>query len=228
MQSFLSQHKYNNPLPLTKELYGYTLTHSLREHPSVQGLRETTMSHALAVMQGAPDESQFLGLLLKILNAKKVIEVGVFTGYTTLVMALSLPSDGKVIALDIADDFASIGKPFWKEAGVESKIDLRLQPASKSLDELIQNGESGTFDLIFIDADKTGYDDYYEKGLVLLRTGGVAAIDNVLWHGHITDENSTDADTVALRRINEKIAKDSRVDISLLTIGDGLTLAVKK
>ncbi|XP_065843170.1 probable caffeoyl-CoA O-methyltransferase 2 isoform X2 [Oscarella lobularis] len=185
------------------------------------------MQHKHSMMLVSADESRFFGQLVRILGAKKCIEIGTYTGYNTLSVALALPDDGKVIACDVVEAFPNIGKPFWKEAGVEHKIDLRIQPAEKTLDDLIANGETGTFDFVFIDADKPGYDAYYEKSLQLLRPGGVIALDNVLWNGAVTDASQNDPDTVSLREIGDKVYRDERVDTSFLPIADGVQIAVK-
>ncbi|XP_065843169.1 probable caffeoyl-CoA O-methyltransferase 1 isoform X1 [Oscarella lobularis] len=204
----------------------YVLRHT-KEHPASKKLREVTMQHKHSMMLVSADESRFFGQLVRILGAKKCIEIGTYTGYNTLSVALALPDDGKVIACDVVEAFPNIGKPFWKEAGVEHKIDLRIQPAEKTLDDLIANGETGTFDFVFIDADKPGYDAYYEKSLQLLRPGGVIALDNVLWNGAVTDASQNDPDTVSLREIGDKVYRDERVDTSFLPIADGVQIAVK-
>ena len=167
-------------------------------------------------------------LLIELMGAKRTLEVGVFTGYSSLSVALSLPPDGQIIACDVSEEFTSIARRYWKEAGVEKRIDLRLAPATETLSALIAQGQSGTFDFAFIDADKAAYDAYYEKSLQLIRKGGLIAIDNVLWSGQVADPAVKDADTVALRALNRKIHADERVSVSLLAISDGLTLARKR
>jgi len=227
----MSNHKAHNPLKLTVELYQYALDHSLRELDIARRLREETDTLGrIARMQAAPDEGQFLSLLLRLMGGKKVIEVGVFTGYTTLVLAHSLKGvDGaRIIALDINDEWTSIGKKYWQEAGVEELIDLRLKPATESLQQLLDDGQAGTFDLVFIDADKTGYDNYYELGLKLLRQNGLIVIDNTLWGGRVLDQNDQTEDTNAIRALNAKISKDERIDVTLLPFADGVTLCRKK
>ncbi|EDV19279.1 putative caffeoyl-CoA O-methyltransferase 2 [Trichoplax sp. H2] len=208
-------------------IYQYILKSGLRNHPILERLNDVSMKHPCA-MAATPDEVGFFQLLLQLINAKKVIEIGVFTGYTTLGMAMALPDDGKVVALDINNEFTDIALPFWKEANVEHKIDLKLQPALDSLNQLIANGESGTFDFIFIDADKTNYSNYYEKSLQLLKQNGIIAVDNTLWSGRVADPSINDASTQAIRQVNETILHDDRVQLSMLTLADGVTLVRKK
>lgn len=179
-------------------------------------------------MQIGPGQGQFLALLLKLLGARRVLEIGTFTGYSALWMALALPEDGKLIACDVSAAYTSIGRRSWQEAGVAHKIDLRIAPASETLRTLLAEGQAGSFDLAFIDADKEGYAGYYEQCLQLVRPGGLIAIDNVLWGGAVADDAAQDADTQALRALNARLHVDERIDLSLLPIGDGLTLARKR
>lgn len=213
---------------VTGDLYEYLLRVSLREHEVLRRQRDDTAGHPLAMLQISADQGQFLAFLLRMLNARKVIEVGVFMGYGTLWMALNVPEDGKVIACDVNKEWTDIARQYWMEAGVAHKIDLRLAPARETLDSLIANGESGTFDFVFIDADKTGYLFYYERSLELLRQGGLIAVDNVLWSGRVLDNRDTDPDTIAIRGFNERLANDERVDLIMLPVADGITLARKR
>ena len=216
-------------LVLDDHLYDYLLSHGLREHPAQAALRAATASHAHAQMQISPEQGQFMALLVKLLGARRTIEVGVFTGYSALSVALALPPDGRVLACDISDDYTRIGKPYWQQAGVADRIDLRLGPAADTLAARIAACEAGTYDFAFIDADKSGYDTYYEHCLALLRAGGLVAIDNTLWSGNVAKPADTvDADTRALQLLNEKLHRDERIDLSFLPIGDGLTLARKR
>jgi predicted O-methyltransferase YrrM len=218
----------NRTLSLNDPLYEYLCSVSLREPKVLSRLRAETMSMTMARMQIAPEQGQFMALLIQILGARRLLEVGVFTGYSTLACALALPADGSIVALDIDPDWPLVGQRYWQEAGVSERIDLRLGDARDTLAELLIDGNQGTFDFMFIDADKTSYRDYYEKGLKLLRPGGVVAIDNVLWDGQVADSRITDADTEAIRSLNKFIFADERVDMSLVPIGDGLTLARKR
>lgn len=218
----------NRTLSLTEDMHHYLLENSVREPEVMQRLRKLTVVMPDGQMQIGPEQGQFMTLLARLIGAKRCVEVGVFTGYSSLAIALTLPEDGKLIACDINEKWTDIARQFWREAGVEGKIELRLQPASQTLDELIQSEGEGKFDFAFIDADKTGYDSYYEKLLVLVRAGGLILVDNTLWSGRVADNKDNDPDTVALRLFNAKVAKDERVHISLVPIGDGLTVILKK
>jgi caffeoyl-CoA O-methyltransferase len=213
---------------MTAELHRYVVENSLREPEVLARLRAETARLAHAGMQIGPEQGQLMALLAKLIGAKKCIEVGVFTGYSSLVVALALPADGSIIACDISEEWTSIGRRYWAEAGVEHKIDLRVGRATHTLDKLIGAGEAGTYDYAFIDADKPSYDAYYERILQLVRPGGLILIDNVLWSGAVADTQITDADTSALRQLNAKLHGDERVDMSLLGIGDGLMLVRKR
>jgi predicted O-methyltransferase YrrM len=217
----------NRSINLNDEVYDYLIGVSLREHPVLTALRDATRGHPRAGMQISPEQGQFMAMLIKLIGAKKTLEIGVFTGYSSLATALALPEDGRIVACDINAEFTAMGREHWARAGVAHKIDLRLAPAVKTLDALIEAGEAGSFDFAFIDADKTGYDAYYERCLKLLRPGGLIAIDNVLWDGEVA-RPSADPDTVALQQLNIKLHKDERVDLSMLPLGDGLTLARKR
>lgn len=213
---------------LSDDVYKYLHSVSLREDAILQQLREETSSHRWGKMQVSPEQGQFMGLLLKIIGAKHVIELGVFTGYSSLSMALALPEDATIIACDINEEYTNIAKRYWKEAGVQDKIDLRLAPGLETLAELLDAGEEGKFDFAFIDAVKEEYKDYYELLLKLIRPGGVMAFDNVLWGGSVADPEKKSDETNAIREFNSFIHQDELVDISMLPIGDGLTLARKR
>jgi predicted O-methyltransferase YrrM len=212
---------------VTDDLAAYLRRVSLREPDVLRRLRERTGTIPEARMQITPEQGQFMQVLVQLIGAKKTLEVGVFTGYSSLAVALALPPDGKITACDISEEWTSIGKAFWQEAGVADKIDLHIGPAVKTLDQLIADGRQDTYDFAFIDADKANYDAYYERALTLVRPGGLIAVDNVLWHGKVIDPSINDADTTAIRNINDKICKDTRVSMSLVPIGDGVTLARK-
>ncbi len=211
-------------LSLDDTLYRYLLDHSLREHPELAALREATRTHPRAGMQISPEQGQFMALLVKLIGARRTIEVGVFTGYSALAVALALPEDGRVLACDVSEEFTSIGRPYWQRAGVAGRIELVLAPALATLDARLAAGEAGTYDFAFIDADKVNYDGYYERCLRLARPGGLIAIDNVLWSGRVAAA-AADQDTTALQRLNTKLHGDERIDLALLPLGDGLTLA---
>ena len=215
-------------LQLDEKLYDYLLTVSSREAPILKQLRDETDKLAEAGMQISPDQGQFMALLLKLIDATRVIEIGTFTGYSALVMAMSLPDDGQIVCCDKSEEWTSMARRYWKEAGVDNKIDLRLGDALDTLDSLIEAGDESAFDFAFIDADKVNYPNYFERCLALLRRGGLIAVDNVLWGGSVINPEKQDDDTLAIRTFNNQLKDDSRVDISLVPIGDGLTLARKK
>ena len=218
----------NKTLNLTDALYKYLLEVSLREHPVLQKLRDHTAGMPDSNMQIAPEQGQFMQFLIKATGARSCLEIGVFTGYSTLATALALGPTGRVIACDISKPWTDIARQYWREAGVEDKIDLRLQPALTTIAQLIAEGESGSFDFAFMDADKENYLRYYEGCLTLLRTGGILAIDNVLWGGDVIDPKIDDPDTEAIRDLNRKLADDDRVDLTMLPLADGLTLVRKR
>ena len=209
------------------DLYDYILTVSLRELPVQRELRERTASVPQARMQTGADQLQFLQLLVKSIGARRCIEVGVYTGASALAVALALPPDGTIVACDVSEEYTAVASEFWERAAVARKIDLRLAPAAQTLNGLLADGKGG-YDFAYIDADKSNYDTYYELVLQLLRPGGLIAIDNVLWGGEVANPAEIDPDTAALRQLNEKIGRDERVDASLLTIGDGLTVVRKR
>lgn len=215
-------------LGLEPQLYEYLLSVSLREPEILTQLRQETAQHPMAAMQIAPEQGQFMALLVQLIGAKKTLEVGVFTGYSSLAVALALPPDGKVIACDVSEEFTAIARRYWQQAGVADKIDLHIAPAMETLDQLIAAGETGTFDFAFIDADKSNYDGYYERSLQLIRPGGLIAIDNVLWSGRVADPEIQDNRTTKIRAFNKKLHQDQRINLSLVPIADGLTLAWKK
>lgn len=218
----------NRSIVLTDRTYEYLLDVSLREAPVLRELREATASHPMVVMQISPEQGQFMAMLARLTGARRCLEVGVFTGYSSLAVALALPADGHIIACDIDEDFTRMAVDFWRRAGVEDKIQLKLAPAVETLDALLADGQAGQFDFAFIDADKVNYQQYYDRILKLIRTGGLIAVDNTLWSGQLADPEVDDADTVALRSFNKSLHGDDRVDLSLVPIGDGLTLARKR
>ncbi|QHG17530.1 MULTISPECIES: class I SAM-dependent methyltransferase [unclassified Nostoc] len=213
---------------LDDQLYNYLLSVSLREPEILLKLRQETANHPRSTMQISPEQGQFMRLLVQLIGAKKTLEVGVFTGYSSLSVALALPDDGKIIAADVSEEFTAIARRYWQEAGVAHKIDLRLAPGLETLDQLLATGQGETFDFAFIDADKENYDGYYERSLQLLRPGGLIAIDNVLWSGQVADPENQDESTQSIRALNEKLHHDERVTLSLVPIADGLTLAIKR
>ena len=215
-------------LSITEPVYHYLLAHSLRETEASIALRKETLKLAGARMQVSPEQGQFMRLLVELMGASRAVEVGTFTGYSTLQVALGLPDDGHLVACDVSKEWTDIAIPFWKADQVAHKIDLRLAPATETLQALLDNDEAGTYDFAFIDADKVNYPTYYEQCLQLLRPGGLLAIDNVIWGGDVADPSVTDPDTEAIRKVNQRAHKDERVTLSMLPIGDGLTLARKR
>lgn len=217
----------NRTLVLDDRVYQYLLDHSLREHPQLAALREATRAHPRGRMQISPEQGQLMALLVKLIDARRTIEVGVFTGYSALAVALALPEDGRILACDVSDEFTAVGRPYWQRAGVAQKIDLVLAPARATLEARLAAGEAGAYDFAFIDADKANYDAYYERCLKLVRPGGLIALDNVLRGGRVAAD-AVDEDTGALQQLNRKLHRDERVDLAMLPIGDGLTLARRR
>ncbi|HTL88253.1 MAG TPA: class I SAM-dependent methyltransferase [Leptolyngbya sp.] len=210
-----------------QSLYRYILSNSQPESDILAQLRQETAELPQARMQISPDQGQFMALLVRLMQAKKAIEVGVFTGYSSLSVAMALPPDGKLIACDVSEDYTAIARRYWQQAGVTDKIDLHIAPAIETLDQLLQD-QAGTFDFMFIDADKGNYANYYDRAIQLVRSGGLIAIDNVLWSGRVADQADQDKITNTIRAFNHKVAQDDRVFVSVLPIADGITLALKK
>lgn len=215
-------------LNLDARLYAYLQSVSVREPAVLARLRAETATLPMARMQISPEQGQFMALLLRLIGAQRCLEVGTFTGYSALACALALPPDGRLIALDISEEWTAIGRRYWREAGVAERIELHLGPASDSLRQLLADGAAGSFDFMFVDADKSGYAEYLERGYELLRPGGLLAFDNVLWGGRVADPAVTDEDTQAIRTLNARLRDDPRFDLSLVPIGDGLTLARRR
>ncbi len=213
---------------LDSRIHQYVVAHSLREPEILGRLREETASHPQAIMQIPPEQGELFGLLVRATGARKVLEVGVFTGYSSLCVALALPPDGRLIACDISEEFTKTARRYWKEAGVEDKIDLRIGPAIETVGKLVEEGHADSFDFAFIDADKTSYKHYYEHALRLVRRGGLIALDNMLQQGRVIDPEAKDENTLAIREVNDTIARDERVQASLLPIADGVMLAVRR
>jgi len=217
----------NKTLPLNNSLYEYILSVSLREPEVLARLRAETLQQAMSVMLSAPEQGQFMALLVQLTGARKCLEVGVYTGYSTLWVALALPHDGSVLACDVSEKWTAIARRYWEEAGVAERIDLQLAPALETLERLLAADQAGSFDFAFIDADKENYPDYYERTLQLLRPGGLMVIDNTLWSGAVADTTRQDPETCAIRALNDLVHADDRVQMSLLPVADGLTLARK-
>jgi caffeoyl-CoA O-methyltransferase len=214
--------------PLTDEVYDYLVDVSVREPDVLRRLREETAPMEMSAMQIGPEQGQFMALLVQLVGARSVLEIGTFTGYSALVVALALPGDGHIVACDVSEEWTSIARRYWAEAGVAHKIDLRLAPALDTLDGLLTGGHAGSFDFAFIDADKANLRAYYERALELVRVGGLIVIDNVLWSGRVADAGVTDEDTRAIRALNTALKDDARVSLSMIPVGDGLTLAMKR
>ena len=218
----------NRSICLTPELHAYLLEVSLREHDLLAELRQETAALPQANMQIAPEQGQFMALLVQLTGARRILEVGVFTGYSSLAMAMAMPDDGRILACDVSETWTAVARRYWARAGVADRVELRLAPAVETLQGLLADGQAGAWDLAFIDADKASYQDYYECCLELLHPGGLVVVDNVLWNGAVIDPARHDADTVAIRAFNRRLREDSRVDLSLVPIGDGLSLARKR
>jgi len=218
----------SDTLPLTPELLEYLQKVSLREPPVLRRLRVETAEHPYASMQISPEQGQFMALLVKLIGARRTLEIGVFTGYSSTIVALALPQEGCITACDVDEDFTSIARRYWNEAGVSQKIELHMAPALDTLQQLLDQGATNSYDLAFIDADKCNYPLYYEKCLQLVHPGGVILVDNVLWGGRVVNPDIDDEDTGGIRRLNTIIHADDRVDVSMIPIGDGLTLVRKR
>jgi len=218
----------NKSIGLDEQIYQYFCQVSLREPDILRKLRQETATHPQANMQIAPEQGQFMALLIQLMGAKKALEIGVFTGYSALAVALALPEDGKLIACDVSEEFTAIARRYWQQAGIDSKITLHIAPALATLEQLLNNGEANTFDFVFIDADKNNYINYYEKSLTLLRPGGLIAVDNVLWSGQVANPQNQENLTRSIRQFNDYLTQDERITLSLVPIADGLTLAIKR
>jgi len=218
----------NRSISLTDSLYEYLLAVSLREPDLLRQLRQETSTDPMARMQISPEQGQFMGLLARLMGARRCLEVGVFTGYSSLSLALALPDDARIVACDVSEEWTSVARRYWAAAGVADKIDLRLAPALETLEGLLAAGEAGSYDFAFLDADKKNYLRYFELALGLVRPGGLIVADNTLWSGRVADPRNAEPDTVALRHFNQRLHRDARIDLSLVPIGDGLTLARKR
>ena len=218
----------NKTIGISDELAAYVVEVGTREPELLVRLREETAALPQHGMQIAPEQGAFLALLVELIGARRCIEVGTFTGYSSTVVALALPEDGRLVCCDVSEEWTSLARKYWDEAGVAGKIDLRIAPATETLDRLLADGEQDAFDFAFIDADKAGYDGYYERVLRLVRPGGLIALDNTLWGGQVLDQDTDDKDTRALRALNAKLADDERITLCLLPLADGVTLARRR
>ena len=215
-------------LGLSDDLHEYVLSVSLRESEVMRRLREETADHPEAQMQIAPEQAQFLQFLVQLIGARRTLEIGVFTGYSALAVAEVLPSNGEIVACDISEEYTQVARRYWAEAGVDDRTDLRIAPAEETLSVLLDEGQAGSFDFAFIDADKESYDTYYEQSLTLLRPGGVIALDNMFRGGRVADPAPDDESVQAIRELNEKLHADERIDLTVLPLADGVTLAMKR
>jgi len=218
----------NQTLDLSDELYHYLLSVGVREPEVLMELREATEAEEQSAMRSAPEQGQFMALLLKLMGASHVLEIGTYTGYATLWMALALPRDGRLVTCDVSERWTFVAHRFWEQAGVQDRIRLHLRPALDTLDDLLDNGAASSFDFAFIDADKENYDAYFEACLQLVRPGGLIAVDNTLWGGSVIDENNHNASTEAIRAFNDKLRDDPRFELAMLPVADGLTLVMKR
>ncbi len=218
----------NRTLAIDDRLYAYLLQHSLREAPLLKRLRDETTRMPDGMMQIAPEQGQFMALLVELVGARRALEIGTFTGYSSVCVARAMGPAGRLVCCDISEHYTAVARRYWAEAGVADRIELKLGPALSTLDGMLAAGAAGQYDFAFIDADKTNYDGYYERVLKLLRAGGLVAIDNMLWNGAVADPKDQEPDTLAIRRLNEKLHADERVTASLVPIGDGLLLARKR
>lgn len=218
----------NQSIGLSDELHDYLLDVSLREPEVMQRLRAETAEHPRSEMQIAPEQAQFLQFLVRLIGARRTLEVGVFTGYSSLAVAMELPPTGTLVACDVSEEYTQVARRYWEKAGVIDRVDLRIAPAEETLAALLEDGQEGTFDFAFIDADKTNYDTYYEQSLQLLRPGGVIALDNIFRGGRVADPEVKDESVRAIQRLNEKLHDDERIDLSMLPLADGVTLAMKR
>jgi predicted O-methyltransferase YrrM len=218
----------NTSIGLPPDVHDYLVAHGVREPEILKRLREETRAIPQHNMQIAPEQGAFLALLVELTGAKRCLEIGTFTGYSSLIVALAMPPDGTMVCCDVSDEWTAVARRYWAEAGVADRIDLRLAPALETLDQLLASGAANTFDFAFVDARKTEYPDYHERVVQLLRPGGLAAYDNVLWSGRVADDDVTDDDTKGLRRLNDRLAGDERVTVSMLPLADGVTLARKR
>ena len=218
----------NKTMGISDDLAAYVVAHGTREPDVLRRLREETAGIPRHNMQIAPEQGAFLALLVELIGARRCIEVGTFTGYSSTAVALAMPDDGRLVCCDVSEEWTSMARRYWDDAGVAGKIDLHLAPAGETLDRLLADGEEGSYDFAFVDADKAGYDGYYERVLRLVRPGGLIALDNMLWGGDVLDTDSDDPDTQALQALNLKLADDDRVTVCLLPLADGVTLARRR